>query len=361
MNQRSSSGRIERSKQKSAAAVLAVIVFAALLTACGRSPDSDTQGAEPESKTQEVRSLSVVAGAVEQSSTVLWFARVAGFYEKHGLDVSITVGGGNTINLMVAKQGDITLYSVPAAFTPVRNGLATSIVYGGVKGEGGDFVVAKPHIKSIKECTRLATFSIGSSAYGWAVKNKSLYDADYAIQTFGDFPTLAAAFSSGNADCANAVLAPFAALLDSGEAHLIVDPRDPSTLPEDFPPELIASAFWGLKDHLESKRDTVVDFLRAVHEAFAAMKNMTPAQIAELLRTDRDWQTQSESQIADGYVGAADFFQPNDGYVTKKGFDSSADFYRDAGLDFIDPGSPAFSYSSMVDMSYYDAAVGKDS
>lgn len=337
--------------------ILVASLFAALLVACGGN-DNAVEPSNSGTQAKPVRSLHVVAGAVDPSLAVVWFARIEGYFEKHSLDVSITSGGGNTINLIVAKQADIALYSAPAAFTPIRNGLATSIIYGTLSGAAGDFVVGTPDVKSVHDCTRMATFSPGSNTYAWAVKNKALYGANYGIQTFADFPTLLAALSSGNADCSTAVLSAFTGLMESGEVHLIVDPRDPSTLPDEFPEEFVANAFWGLKDHLRAERDAVLDFIRAVHEAFTAMKKMTPGQVAERLRTDSDWRAQSKETIEGGYADVADFFQPNDGYMVKTAFDNSAQFYKDGGLDFINPDDPAYSYANVVDMSFYDEALG---
>ena len=51
---------------------------------------------------------------------------------------------------------------------------------------------------------------------------------------------------------------------------------------------------------------------------------------------------------------------PNDGYVTSTQWQTELKFFNDAGLKF-DGGvdNPIYAYKSIIDMSYYEAALGK--
>ncbi len=333
--------------------ILVAAISALLLASCGGGASSTAQ-ATPQAR----QSLKLVTGAVATSHAIAWIALEGGYFARNGLDVSLQSVGANVVTSLVSGQADIGLSAWGVPMTPARDGNETSLIYADVDALAGAFAVGLPKVQSIKDCTRMSAFPPGFSPYAYAVIEKRLYGAHYDIVPM-DVPTQQAALASGTVDCGINGLGTFVGLLDAGKVHLLVDPRDKSSLPKDFPTTGTSGGLWGMKSNLQSKRDAIVRLLRALDQAWVAMQKMSPEEAAALLRKSADWQPIAAAQLAKQYELDRPFFQPANGYLSSTAWQPSRQLLIDGGFTFMNTTDQKWSYERRVDMSYYETAIGK--
>ncbi len=333
--------------------ILVAAISALLLASCGGGASSTAQ-ATPQAR----QSLKLVTGAVATNHAIAWIALEGGYFARNGLDVSLRSVGGNVVTSLVSGQADIGLSGWGGPMTPARDGNETSLFYVDVGALASGFAVGLPKVQSIKDCTRMSVFPMGSSTYAYAVIEKRLYGAHYDIVPM-DVPTQQAALASGSVDCGISGLGTFVGLLDAGKVHLLVDTRDISSLPKDFPATGSSGGFWGIKSNLQSKRDAIVRFVRALDQAWIAMQKMSPQEAAALLRKSADYQPIDVAQLAKQYELDRPFFMPANGYLSPTTWEPTRQLLIDGGFTFMNATDPKWSYERRVDMSYYETAIGK--
>lgn len=115
------------SRTRLAAAVAGVVVGGLVLSGCaaGSSPSSESSDASTDSV--ESLSMLVVPGP---DSAIAYVAKQEGFFEKHGLDVDVTVGQGGAAIAAALQSGgaDIGILNYVSLFSGAANGLPLSIV-----------------------------------------------------------------------------------------------------------------------------------------------------------------------------------------------------------------------------------------
>lgn len=118
----------------------------------------------------------------------------------------------------------------------------------------------------------------------------------------------------------------------------------------------------GLGPNLQSKRSSVVGFLRALYRANRYIVTHTDAQIADLLLRLPAFQGYNRDLLIEALNRQRDFFPWQTQFLV-----SQADWARNLrefvlwNLPGYSPDSSKFAYASMVDMSYLRAALPKPS
>ncbi|TAK71117.1 MAG: ABC transporter substrate-binding protein [Actinomycetota bacterium] len=334
-------------------AVAATLVLGPALAACGSGASSDSASG---GATEHV---SVATGAVAITLSPLWIAQQAGYFKDAGVDTTITVAGGQVSTSVTSGQSDIGNLGLPGALTVANQGRPTSVILWELGKRGSGFAVARPGINSITDCKTLATQPPGFGVYAWGEVYKTAFGATYQHVTFGDPPTVASNVTAGNVDCAISTYDQFYSAIKAGKLHLIVDPRDEASLPAQVKStDFLDATFWGMTDSLKNKREAVTRFVAGMKKAFAYIKTATPEQVADLLLTSNDWKTYTREDLVALLTAALPLMGPNGGAITEKDWTAALEVAKLGGLSFVDPAAPKWSYQSMVDMSYFDAAKG---
>lgn len=306
-----------------------------------------------------VENLVIGVAAIGTYTNPLFFAKVRDYYKDEHLSVEIrNLGGANNVPALVAEQIDLATQGVSAAFPPVQQGKEMSIVYS-LSGNGDTgFLAATGNVKSASECKRLVTGTAATASYGYAALYKAALNASYEIVSTPDTPTQLAMLLSGQVDCQAGSFSNLFTAIDEGKVHLIVDPRDPSTVPAKAPKELVEVGLFGVKDHLQKRSDAIARFIKVLDRAVNDMKGMQPSAIADELRKDDAYKTYTSAQLTKLIDGERTFLTPNVGFVPSSLWPDEIKWVQYA-LPYVNATDPKWSYESRVDMSYWQAANKK--
>ena len=303
--------------------------------------------------------LTVMSAANVVNLTHIYLLETLGYARQEGLDYSVKTTRANTLNLVVAGEGDLAAVGASAALVPVREGKETSIVYSLGSGTALGFMAATQKIKSITDCTRVSTTTPGTALYSVAMAYKAGTGASFNILGIGDANQIVPSVLSGGSDCAIGALGFLQAGLDNG-LRLLVDPRIPATIPPGTIQDTVGSSLWGMKDNLQKKRSGIEKFMRAMKRVEQYIKTASPAEIAAGLIKHEDFKTFKQDELAKGIEPEKLFWFPDSGYIRSSTWPASLKYFQ-YGLSFVDPANKLYSWESRVDMSYWIAAYGQPS
>lgn len=287
----------------------------------------------------------------------IYLAETLGYAKQEGLDLTVKTVFANSLNLVVAGEGDLSVIGVSSALVPVREGKETSIIYAISSGLGTGFMAASPNVKSIADCTRVSTSRAGSAVFSSAMAYKTTGGGKFNILELGDANQIVASVLSGGSDCAVSALAVLQPGLEKG-LQLLVDPRNPATVPPNTIQNTVSSGLWGMKDNLRQKRPAVEKLMRALKRVEQFIKTASPEQVAAELIKHPDFKTYTPDAIAKQVVGEKLFWFPDGGYVRNANWPGTLAYYK-YGLPFIDAGNKLYSWDERVDMSYWISANGQ--
>ncbi len=286
----------------------------------------------------------------------IYLAETLGFAKQEGLDYSVKTVFANSLNLVVAGEGDFSVIGISSALVPVREGKETSIVYAISSGLATGFMVAAQKVKTVADCTRVSTSRAGSAVFSSAMAYKTTGGGKFTILELGDANQIVPSVLSGGSDCAVSALAVLQPGLEQG-LHLLIDPRNPSTVPANTVQGTYGSGLWGMKDNLQKKRVAVEKLMRALKRVEEYIKKTPVDQVAAEIVKHPDFKTYKPADIAKQVEAEKLFWFPDSGFVRQSNWNGALTYYK-YGLPFIDHGNKLYSYESRVDMSYWTAAFG---
>ncbi len=289
----------------------------------------------------------------------IYLAETLGYAQQEGLSLTVKTVYANSLNLVVAGEGDLSVIGVSSALVPVREGKETSIVYAISSGLGTGFMAASANVKSIADCTRVSTSRAGSAVFSSAMAYKVNGGGKFNILELGDANQIVPSVLSGGSDCAVSALAVLQPGLERG-LRLLVDPRNPSTVPPNTIQNTVSSGLWGMKDNLRQKRPAVEKLMRALKRVEQFIKTAPPEQVAAELVKHPDFRTFPVDVIARQVVAEKLFWFPDGGYVRGSAWPGTLAYFK-YGLPFIDGANKLYSWDERVDMSYWIAANGQPS
>lgn len=286
-----------------------------------------------------------------------YLAETLGYAKQEGLDLTVKTVFANSLNLVVAGEGDLSIIGLSSALVPVRDGKETSIVYAMASGLATGFMAASPKVKSIADCTRVSTSRAGSAVFSSAMAYRNFGGGKFTILELGDANQIVPSVLSGGSDCAVSALAVLQPGLEQG-LKLLVDPRDPKTVPPNTIQGTYGSGLWGMKDNLQKKRPAMEKLMRALKRVEQYIKtNSNEAVAAEVIKHP-DFKTYKPDAIAKQVEAEKTFWYPDSGYVRQSNWANALTYYK-YGLPFIDHANKLYSYEARVDMSYWIAAFGQ--
>lgn len=301
--------------------------------------------------------LTVMSAANVANLTHIYLLETLGYARQEGLDYSVRTARANTLNLVVAGEGDLAVVGASAALVPVREGKETSIVYALGSGTALGFMAATQKVKSITDCTRVSTTTPGTALYSVAMAFKAGTGASFNILGIGDSNQIVPSVLSGGSDCAVGALGFLQPGLDNG-LRLLVDPRIPATIPPGTIQDTVGSSIWGMKDNLQKKRSSMEKLMRAMKRLEQYIKTTPPADVAAALHKHEDFKTFKQDDLAKQIEFEKLFWFPDNGYIRAATWPASLKYFQ-YGLPFIDPANKLYAWESRVDMSYWSAVYGQ--
>ena len=291
------------------------------------------------------------------SFSPIYLLELLGYAKEEGLDYSVKTVFANTLNLVVAGDGDLAVIGLSSALVPAREGKETSIVYSLATGLATGFLAGTEKVKSLKDCTRVSTSMAGSAVYSATIAYKTMTNSSYTVLQLGDPAQVVPSVLSGGSDCAVSALGILQPGLDNG-MHLIVDPRVPSTIPTGTIQDTIGTGFWGMKDNLQKKRTAVEKLMRAMKRVHQYIRTTPTSDVAALLVKHNEYKAFKPDVALRQLEQEKLFWFPNDGYFPASFWTPTLKYYQ-YGMQFIEPGNKIYSWDSRVDMSYWIVANGQ--
>lgn len=232
--------------------------------------------------------LNVCYSAVSPTQAVAWYAQEMGLFEKHGLEVELTLisSGAKSITALVAGDVDICQAAAASVISAVAAGQDVTFIAGLFNSYPGTLYV-KPGIATADD---LRGGSIAVSQPGGAnpvatsmilQKLGLVPNEDVALLTFGTEPERLLALETGQVD--GALLFPPATLIARDKGFVALYDLGKQKIPYQFVGIATSQAL------IQRDRASVTAFLRAIGEAAALMKQDregTIAVIAKYLELD---------------------------------------------------------------------------
>lgn len=309
----------------------------------------------------QVEHLTLGLAIVDPFASQAWLGKAAGYFADAGLDLDIKILGSAVVAGVVSGNADLVMSGLGTSLPLPRDGKEVSWIYAYNGNGSAAWMAGTVGVRSAQDCKRMVTAHEGTVAYQWAVQMKKWFNASYELVPIQDSGAAGAAIGSPpDNNCGTNAYSLFAPFIASGKLHVIFDPTNPATFPPAYVPGMPEGGVWGLKSAIASKRSAVQKFLKAMDRVRTdALKKRTPEELATLMRKNQEFQTYTQDALASYFKTVAFSWTPNDGYIPSSVWNPLITFIHDGGTTFADPADPKFSYSALVDMSYYDAAIGK--
>ncbi|MCL5958282.1 MAG: NrtA/SsuA/CpmA family ABC transporter substrate-binding protein [Chloroflexi bacterium] len=184
-------------------------------TSTSATPKEAKQESKPEPKQEALKPIKIkfAYNSVSGNSSILYLAKEAGLFDKHGLDVEMSYIASSTTSIEALLSGDIPILQgggQAAVNAAIAGGDVVNII--GIINTFGFAILSKPEIKSIAELKgkRIGVTKKGAStdfaARFTLRKNGIDPDKDASILAIGGVPEELAALKSGALDAA--VLSP---------------------------------------------------------------------------------------------------------------------------------------------------------
>lgn len=338
------------------ARVVAVLTGAALLTAGCGSGGGDSGG-----QADEADSLVVVVRNHAVPQAPLAWAIAQGYFDDAGLDVRIEVAEAANSAQLVSGQADLFWGTQGALFGITNSGKQVSTVYGTDAGAAGWVVTSDDSIESPEQCQTVTTSTPGTVMYAWTRQLERIYDVQWQITQLTSVPAIAANVVAGRTQCATGNVSYYQAGIDEGRLRVILDPTDQADLPPGWPALGVEDVVAGLPETLGNKRDAIHRFLEAYHTALPEYLDTSSETIAAtLLDYDNKWAAVGAPKVlAQAVEDYKPLLSPDGGYVSEETWTETLAFFGEGGLDFLNTDPDRFAYGAAVDMSYYEAAIGR--
>jgi ABC-type nitrate/sulfonate/bicarbonate transport system substrate-binding protein len=345
--------------------VTALIAVALLIAGCSSSGTTNSgnsaTGSSSGAKSTQPLTLNVGVPVASVAFFPIFVGQWIGSYSAQGVKVNLTVvPNASVLPELVSGRLDIAFYGAALGFSPVQDGLSTSLVYFFSGGSSAMvFATGGSNITSITQCKSMIIGAAGSGVSVWAQDIlPKLYHTSYKTISIADAATSIDALAAGRADCAIGGF--YFPLLASGKAKLILSDQNVASLPKGWPTGVVEGAGIGVTKNLQAKSEAVARFLKGLNQAVAYTRATAPSNLASLARDKSSAFKALESQdaLTSDIKFNLPFFAPNNGYIEENQWGNTINFYAQS-LPFVKPGESEWSYASRVDMSYYDEGIGK--
>lgn len=345
------------------------VAIAVLVAACapgapsGAAPQA-ASGGSSDTKPSSIVTLKFVSATPTVILSAVVLGVESGIFKELGLNVEVVTGvGGNSINLVAAGQADIGVGAIPNIVNVTSKGRPMSLVYGTAGLGLGTILVARDGLRSLDEVKALpkctfATVTPGTANYGHANYLNKALGLNCELVTFKTSIEQGGAVAAGRADVAATIYDSLGAAIRQGKVRILVDGRVPADQ-KHLGPQHTEQALYGLKDNLQTKREAIVRFMRGMGKINALLRSAPTAELVALFRKNQDFQIQDPGVLAESVENSRAFMNPNAGYISSPDWANALEQFPTWGIPDFVPTDPVWRYGAAVDMSFYEAALGK--
>jgi ABC-type nitrate/sulfonate/bicarbonate transport system substrate-binding protein len=361
------SNYLVRSARRRAQFAVAAFAAAALIgvSACssgGSSSQASSGSSSGSSSSQNLQTISIAIPAAIVDYVDLYIAEQQGFFKAQGLNVPITIAGGNLVNSLVSGQVDLINYNMGGMIAPSLQGKPTTIIYGGEAGATSGIGWGRTGVNSLSDCKRVGTNPQGSGPNTWANIYKGLLGANYTVVPFTTPTAMLAALAAGSIDCSVFAYPGVASLVDNGTIHCILNPTGIPALPKTPVPagittNFVGGGYAGLSSTIKADSASMVKFLKAIRQADKYIESTPAATVAADLLTLNDFKTNKAQDLTNSVKVEDADLAPDSGYITSAAWTNTL-AYNAKGGSIPSATNPIVSYSNRVDMSYLTQATG---
>jgi NitT/TauT family transport system substrate-binding protein len=344
--------RIMVSSALAAAALMAV-------SACGSDSSSPADAAM----------ITIAMPAISTLQTELYVAQQNGYFDRHGVDVTLLNAGALGPTKVAAGQADLAQYGTSAGFPAAVSGRPMSVVYGFATNVSRGIIVsgdspikdgtpAEDALMSLSGKKLVTTGTAGSGP------GSAKMVGDWIVAQGGNRPTIvsvdtgdaaASQLISGQADASIGLPDYAAGAILAGKLRMPVSNSDPK-MAEVTGGEFPAITLFGQSAVLKKKAKAVTGVIAALREAHAYVQTHSLSDVAEILAQAPDFEGQSIDAIKATIKYDPTFFSPEDGFVSESAWTTALKAMDNWGTG-QDLSKSTFSYGSYVDMSYWNDAT----
>ncbi len=266
------------SLKRAAAAGMAVLTAAAVMTGCGDSGNKEEGG-----KSKVV--LNEVAHSIFYAP--MYVAIEEGYFEEEGIDLTLVTGFGadKTMTAVLTGEADIGFMGCESTVYTYAGGTEDYVAnFAQLTQRAGNFLVSREPIEGFSWDMLKGKDVLGGRAGGMPemvfeyilVKNGIDPKADVMIDQSIDFGSTAAAFSGGQGDFTVEFEPHATSLEQKGEGYVV------ASLGEDsgYVPY---TSFSARKSYLEENKETVQAFTNALQRGMDYVQSHTPEEIAKVI------------------------------------------------------------------------------
>lgn len=337
--------------------------------ACSSGASSGGATAAAASDTPKMINFTFAEASVNTSDTADVWALQKGIWKKLGLNVTMPFQGAIENTEIAAGRDVVGVYGTTGMFPGTEAGHAQSIIFSEGTGNSSlqcDVKTSSPDHSMLDLAGQsVGVIGVNGGTYG-AVAAMSAYivkQGKSAIKIVIEPNTaaLVAATESGAvaAGCANGS---FGSAEKSGLARNLIKANSPLAR-SITGPLAIGKAAFGLNSQLSANKTAIVRLIAGTRIADAQIMQATDQQVAAVLAENPNFAPSviSTAALTEEVTQARPFFAQNGGYISPADWKASLKAYAYYGLNVggvaIDLNSSDFSYKSVVDMSYWNAAT----
>jgi len=297
-----------------------------------------------------------------------YYASVKGIWKRLGLNVTITTTGSTETTSLAAGRLVVGVFGTTAAFAPAAAGRQTSIVVCEDSGDGAAAIMVKKDspYKSLQSLSGTSMGVVGANGQGYGSANAV---SEYIVAHGGkplkivvepDLGTLVAATTSGQVDGAMEE-AGFGPAIQQGLARELIGQESP-LMKSIVGTQECSTAYWGLSSTIAANKTAVTRFVAGLRIARTDIAKLSATQIAAVLQTLPAFKPSvvPKAELVSEVQQAQPFFSNADGYISQTTWNASLGAFKSWGLNVggtvLKLNSSAFSYSKIIDMSYWEAA-----
>jgi ABC-type nitrate/sulfonate/bicarbonate transport system substrate-binding protein len=362
-----------RSRRGATAVIVAAIAVSVALAGCESSASSSGAPSAAPTSLKNLKPLSLTVGLATPSAQNgdLFWAVGTGIFQKLGLTLSLdSSAGGNTASELATGQLVIGNSGVPQMFAPIASGRKMQLVFADTSGDGAAAitVLAKSPYKTIMDLSgkTVGTIGVNGASYG-AASSYSHY-----IVAHGGQPLKLVVGANAAADAASLeagsiqaiVGSPsFASGIASGQFRQMLATNAPLAISITGGRET-ASGYIGLSSSLASNSAAIVRFVAGLRIARLEVGRAPSAQVAAEFQKSSPFAPSviSRAAMTQQIEQVRGFWAENDLQISKAQWQTSLTAFSKWGLVSdtnapLDLTSSTFSYSNVVNMSYWNAAT----